>query len=379
MVIGYKLITCLYFHADFPEVLPSPPSSSSEEMLLGPTNFLVSTDNVEGSGAFYTFNTGTNFNDFDATRIICNDISKESVVMNSQKLSKVNCNDSVVVGMQQEASGGGQQKEHHSRDCEPMFYVPEIVDGKEVVTITTSCLMPTHNASPTSRSRMGINCDLATYVENTNCVPEDAMNKANTNTPKYNIGGVGVPVSIQEKLLLTPENFMATLSRSSTGTSLVDLEMAPELPTRLETSTDTGIKENMRKSRCTPLQEDVRNLPPKTVQTSSEATEVKNASTKVLITPDKFAHAAYSLRDVTKEEGGRSGVVRSLYSYYSNNGTESEPLSESDEELEELEEEDERKEEERQSQQQAAAMYDTGRLPPIGVFWDIENCQVCLK
>lgn len=350
-------------------------------MLLGPTDFLGSTDNVEGGGAFYTFNTGTNFSDFDATRVSCNDISKESVVLNSQKVSKANCKDSVVVGTQQGASGVSQQKEHHIRDCEPMFYVHEIMDGKEVVTVTTSCLMPTHNASPTSRSRMGTNCDLATFVENTNCVPEDAMYKANTNTPKYNIGGVDVPVSVQENLmLLTPENFVATLSCSSTGTSsLVDLEIASELPTRLEMSRDTCIKENIRKPRCTPLQEDVRDLPPKTVQTSSEATEVKNASTKVLITPDKFAHAAYSLSNVTKEESGRSGVVRSLYSYYSNNGTESEPLSESDEELEELEEEDERKEEERQSQQQAASMYDTGRLPPIGVFWDIENCQVCLE
>ncbi|KAK3875906.1 hypothetical protein Pcinc_019252 [Petrolisthes cinctipes] len=360
---------------DFPEVLPSPPSPSSGDTLLGPTRFLLSTDSAESSGAFYGFN--SNFSDFDTTRVNCNDISKESVALNSQQPSQATkCKDSKV-GRLQEANGGGQQHVHHNnRDGKPLFYVPEIVNGKEVVTLTTSCHTPTHNTSSTSFSKMGVNCDLATYVENTNCVPEDAMNinKGNANTLNYDICA-DVPVSVQDNVfLLTPENFASTLSRSSTGTSsLVDLEsILPELPTRLEAC----IKESVRKVRCTHTQGDVMALTPKTVQTSSETTEGKNTSTKAIITPNKFAHATYSPRGVTKEEGGRSGVVRSLYSYYSNNGTESELMSESEEELEELEEEDERKEEERQSKQQAASLYDNGRLPPIGVFWDIENCQV---
>lgn len=41
-------------------------------------------------------------------------------------------------------------------------------------------------------------------------------------------------------------------------------------------------------------------------------------------------------------------------------------------------EEEEQKEVERQSRQKLS-LYDVGRLPPIGVFWDIENCQVCVS
>ncbi|KAG7158632.1 Malonyl-CoA decarboxylase-like, partial [Homarus americanus] len=219
---------------DFPEVLPSPPSPSSVKALLGPADFSSSEEDFEKYDTSNFSIDTNNFNNFS------NNFTKISGQFTASSVGRLlyspSSSSSSVSVTHSELHGAGEyllcSQKTVKKDDQNLYPVVEIMDGKEVVTITTSNTVSTRSSLSTSKQGSKSNSSVVTYVG-------------------------------------------------------------------------------------------------------------KNGAGSDNLTSDYEDDIEQELKDI-----------------------------------EQIEEEEEKKEKERQTQNQTALSYDGGRLPPIGVFWDIENCQV---
>ncbi|XP_071550871.1 meiosis regulator and mRNA stability factor 1 isoform X2 [Panulirus ornatus] len=367
--------------SDFPEVLPPPPSPSSEEALLGPTDFSLSSENSERYGTT-NFNVDTNdFSNYNDNFIMMSGQSTASTVRHRQY--SPSSNSSCVSLTHSEMIGVAEYSQTvMKKDYEYLYPVVEFMDGKEVITLTTSNTNSTSDSLSTSMQGLKSGYSTPTYVGKNSTAFKSVNHRKDLDPIKSKSDTDTVPTFLGNDVshLLTPGRFASIPPCSRNGASFTGTENRSEL---FLTSSECTQEEEKVKRRLNELEQgSLTTTCSQIVQTNHIGSEHRNdfIESEILLTPDRFTPAHYNAE---VEYENKMCNLSSLSGIYGNNGLEADLMtSDYEDELEqalkdiEQMEEDDRKEEERQSQQQTASTYDNGRLPPIGVFWDIENCQV---
>lgn len=354
----YFFFLSLSLFPEFPDILPPPPSPRSA--LLGPTDFSISLEKLPCSDQTSDF--------------IC-DIYSITSCSTASVTSKYATDHWLYSSSSASSSVSGTHSDILSfddcgpvilkHDCEDLYPLKEVIDGKEVVTITTSNTAPTTStlsvSMPVSLSQFsvphqGIPTVSSRNIDERNCAPY--ILKSSEYNQTSNTGEDVI-------CLLTPETFLSG-SPCSVQSSHIPHETASELSLR-----DSCVHEKNDVSRqATAWASSQECLKP---ASTMPQVNYKSSNSKgylnhlgVLKTSRKFAN----FQD-------NENISESV-SY----GQDMEMISNIDDTEQSLKniaqsEEEEQKEAERHSQQKIS-LYDAGPLPPIGVFWDIENCQVCI-
>ncbi|XP_069956765.1 meiosis regulator and mRNA stability factor 1 isoform X7 [Cherax quadricarinatus] len=364
---------------DFPEVLPLPPSPTSVESLLGPMDF--SSENFENYDNSSNFSIDVNdFNDLSNNLI---KISGQSTALSAgHGMYSSSSSSSSVSVTQSELLGTGENT--HSltnKDCPDLYPVVEFLDGKEVITITTSNTVPNNNTLSATMSGFKSGDSVPTCVGKTSTSFNHINQKEffNPIKEKSNSDNVSTVVENEVSHLLTPFIFASVPSCSNSGTSSTELETSSELPS--VTPRYAQVEEMQRMANVS-NQTSLITTCSQTVQMNCNSSKYKDGSSEseILLTPDRFASADHCAETKNENRLCSSDCLCRLYvpSTLEADLMTSDYEDDIEQDLKDIEEmeEEEKKKEERQTQHHSALSYDSGRLPPIGVFWDIENCQV---
>lgn len=252
------------------------------------------------------------------------------------------------------------KKEHES-----LYPLMDIIDGKEVVTITTSNTTHTSNTLSLSVPASGPHFSFpykGMQLVSSREIDKSASMKCVPQTSEYN-GALNTDANT-DSTLLTPGAFLSeslhflynghipcSFSPSDVPVQGTDIYENPDVSTKVDAW------------GCS--RQDCLRATPQMSQLSCKGLSSKDGfkPLDMLLTPKRFTHS----QDTESSNENTSC------------GPEVDSISNADDFeqdlkcIEQLEEEDQ-KETDRQACQKS---YDMGRLPPIGVFWDIENCQVC--
>ncbi|KAG0718693.1 Meiosis regulator and mRNA stability factor 1 [Chionoecetes opilio] len=251
-----------------------------------------------------------------------------------------------------------------TKGCEDLYPLTEVMDGKEVVTITTSNTVHTTNtlsvAVPGSESHISMPCKgmqtmSSRDIENNSgmkCIPQTCECNGASNTKESLDSFLMTPGAFLSETCSTDSgNIPERLSPSSTPIRSTYIYENPDVSTKVD-STYTCSRQDFKMASSQMSQLDYK------VLNTKESLKQLN----VLLTPKRFTHA----QDTESSNGNTScGAEVDLISN----------MDDFEQDLKTVEQlEDDQKEAEGQPCQKS--LYDVGRLPPIGVFWDIENCQV---
>lgn len=271
------------------------------------------------------------------------------------------------------------------KEYEDLHPLVEFMDGKEVITITTSNTVSTSDTLTTSMQGFKSGYCIPTYVGKSGTAFRSVNHRKDLDPIKSKSDNDIVPTFLGNNIshLLTPETFASIPPSSSNGASFTGIENGSELfllsskcvhEEEEEETINIGLNDMEQGSQTTTCSQ--------IVQMNRSGSKHKDDLTEseILLTPDRFT-PAYHNAEIEYEN--RICSLTSLSGLHCNSGLEVDLMTsdyedELEQALKDLEqmEEDDRKEEERQTQHQSTSAYDNGRLPPIGVFWDIENCQV---
>ncbi|XP_042240421.1 meiosis regulator and mRNA stability factor 1-like isoform X2 [Homarus americanus] len=369
---------------DFPEVLPSPPSPSSVKALLGPADFSSSEEDFEKYDTSNFSIDTNNFNNFS------NNFTKISGQFTASSVGRLlyspSSSSSSVSVTHSELHGAGEyllcSQKTVKKDDQNLYPVVEIMDGKEVVTITTSNTVSTRSSLSTSKQGSKSNSSVVTYVGKNGAGSMSGNQRKNLDPikAKSDINIVSTFVGNELSQLLPPEIFAPTPPCSSSGASSTEFCTNTELPL---VNTRYAQEEEMQRRLNFSEQGTLNTTCSQIVQMNCNSSAYKNDLTKsdILLTPDKFTSACYNAAANNETRMCSSSCMCRLCVTSALEGDNLTSDYEDDieqelKDIEQIEEEEEKKEKERQTQNQTALSYDGGRLPPIGVFWDIENCQV---
>lgn len=184
-------------------------------------------------------------------------------------------------------------------------------------------------------------------------------------TPKHEYSQALSASAATEPSLLTPEAFLSE--------SLYTVSSQHNIPDDLSTSALLNSGNIYEKTNTdgqtgtwgsSTRQEDLK-LTPKTPQGSSKVSDSKDYLNQLGVLKSTRKFTSFQDSENMSESASYGQELEMLCN-----------MEDAEQDLKSMEEE-EQKEVERQSRQKLS-LYDVGRLPPIGVFWDIENCQVCV-
>ncbi|XP_045606696.1 meiosis regulator and mRNA stability factor 1 isoform X2 [Procambarus clarkii] len=356
---------------DFPDVLPPPPSPPTVKALLGPTH--LSSDNVDTAS-----NISIDANDFNDLSNNCIKISWQSTALSAGHQIYSPSSSCSSVSMTHSELLGSSEYSLTNKDCQDLYPLLEFLDGKEVITLTTSNIISNKNTLSTSTPGFNLVNSIPTSVgKSISSSSENHINNIDPVKIKSNID-VSTAVENDASHLLTPDIFASAPSCSNSGASSTEFETSSDLP--LNTPVYTQEEEMQRKPFVLEQSSLITTCSQK-VQMNCNSSKYKDSysGSDILLTPDRF-DSAY--RNAIKNEERLcnssclcrlcvpSALEADLMTYDFEDDIEQDLKD-----IEKMEEEDSRKEE-RQTQHQTASSYGGCRLPPIGVFWDIENCQV---
>ncbi|XP_064094347.1 meiosis regulator and mRNA stability factor 1-like [Macrobrachium nipponense] len=310
----------------------APSTGSSGDTLLRPTDFLVPQDCRKSN---------TDFGNFFLP------ITASSSSFNEEKVFVPTFNNGVLIP--KTSIVGNEEGEKNSLDLYPTI---ELLDGKEVVTLTKSCNSASHNTLTVSHQEYAKYTSSGsrenglhkTYLHNSTCMIEDKEN--------HKLQGLKTLPRVVEN---TDESTDGEEHSSYTGSQSCLF--------RPEDFAFNGVNSNeknaYRVSRFQTL--------PKDCFCEDFAVKPNRAcNVNSLRNCDHF-NLVYNFKPDS------DGNVN----YKSDADLNSDLDDEYEQELLDLELQDEDDEDkETKNPENKAAGYDNSKLPPIGVFWDIENCQV---
>lgn len=252
------------------------------------------------------------------------------------------------------------------KDCEDLYPLMEVMDGKEVITITTSNTVPTTStlsiSVPASRSHFmfpykGVQNMSSRDIDNginIKYIPQTSERNRASST-KVNL----------DSTLMTPGAFLSESSYSTTSGHIPDRVNPSNTPIRGDDIYE-NVDVSTKVDTCTSSRQDCLTATSQLSHLNCKFLNSKESlkGLDVLLTPKRFAH---SQDTESSNENTSCGLEVDLISN----------VDDFEQDLKAIEqlEEDDQKETDTQPCQKSS--YDVGRLPPIGVFWDIENCQVC--
>lgn len=358
------LIPALPYVPEFPEILPPPPGPGCA--LLGPMNFSISLEKCPTSDS--TSNCTCDIYDITS----CSIGYTASKYLTDQCLNSCSSTSSSVSGTYSDflsfedfapviASKG---------DCEDIYSFKEVMDGKEVITITTSNTSHSTNtlsvSTPASVPHFSTPYTGLQTASSLGSLSKEQFTQYTPKPPEHTQDS-GTSAA-RELSLLTPEAFLSESPFSPNSRHIPDeLSIASAL---LDTSDiyEKGSTNGQAGTWASTSQQENLKLTPKTLPTSCKISDSKDFLNQlgVLKTPRKSnSQDSENISDSTASYGQEMDMICNL--------------DDAEQDLKNMTqlEEEEQKEAERQSRQKLS-LYDMGRLPPIGVFWDIENCQVCV-
>ncbi|XP_047474439.1 meiosis regulator and mRNA stability factor 1-like isoform X2 [Penaeus chinensis] len=362
----------MFGKSDFPEILPSPPSASAEG-LLGPTDFTMASESSgrkERNGDQFYYNSNNDISQSTADTV-------EQSWLCKTKVTSAECKWSV-----KRLDSIGYARSSYVKNTDRLYPEIEVMDGKEIVTLTTS------NTAPTS-------CVISAAPQKILSLPTNVGNCINWNSEKQGQGHESDlanemcnfnRVSSKEENpllpLLTPESFKSPSPCSTQEIYSVAymnsiIPLKKDTDEKLEDEKDSTLL-NVSDSTLLNVNEDSY-CTSQTVQTNCNglAYREEESSQADILTPEQFTRPLYQTQI--------SNDLSNFGSSYCGNGVDADLMSsdveyELEQELAALEQgeddDDNKEDQERQTQSKSWAAYNSDRLPPIGVFWDIENCQV---
>lgn len=350
------------FFPEFPEILPPPPSPRCA--LFGSTGFSLSLEKCPSSD-----NTSNSTCDIHSVTCYSTECATHKYATDQWLYSSSSASSSVAGTTSDYLGYEDYAPVLVKQDCEDLCSLKEVMDGKEVITITTSNTPHTTStlsvSTPSSVSHFpcsnqGMHTTSSRSLDEKNCLQY---------TPKYSECNQASNTTANiESCLLTPEAFLLESSYSINSRHISDEISISVLPVK-----DSNMYEKDYVNR----------------QASAWASNVQECQKLTSKMPKVNCKVSTS-----KEYLNELGVFKSSkknsscqdnenISESTSNGHEMDMISNMDDTEQDLKsiaqlEDDEQKEAERQSHQKIS-LFDIGRLPPIGVFWDIENCQVCIS
>ncbi|XP_042864024.1 meiosis regulator and mRNA stability factor 1-like isoform X3 [Penaeus japonicus] len=362
----------MFGKSDFPEILPSPPSGAAEG-LLGPTDFTMAPESSgrrENTSTYIVPDRNSdnffyNSNDDNSQPTV--DTVEQSWLYKS-KATSAECkwsfkrNDSI-----------DYARNSYVKSNDRLYPEIEVMDGKEIVTLTTS------NTAPGS-------CVISNAPQKILSVPTNVGSCSNWNATKQ---GQGNDADLANEMcnfsngpskegnpllpLLTPESFKSPspcLSQQIYSGHYMNsaIPLKKDMDEKLEDEKESTLLNVNEDSYCTSqaLQINCNGL------TYRE----EESSQADILTPEQFTRPLYQTQ---------TSNDLSNFGSYCGNGVDTDLMSsdveyELEQELAALEQgeddDDSKEDQDGQTQNKSWGAYNNDRLPPIGVFWDIENCQV---
>ncbi|KAK8398550.1 hypothetical protein O3P69_004010 [Scylla paramamosain] len=340
---------------EFPESLPPPPSPPCT-LLLGPTDFSFPVEKCP------SFDSTSNSSCDTTSMTSCSISYTTSRHANDQWFYSSSSTSSSVSGaypdsLSFEDYGPVMAKKEH----ESLYPLMEIMDGKEVVTITTSDITHTSNTLSASGSHFSLPYK-GMQTMSSREIDKNSNMKCLPQTSEYN-GDLNTEANL-DSTLMTPGAFLSeslyflynghipcSFTPSDTSVKGTDIYENPDVSTKVDTWSYS--------------RQDYLRATPQMPQLNCKGLNSKDGfkPLDVLLTPKRFTH---SQDTESSNENTSCGPEVDLISN-------ADDFEQDLKCIEQLEEEDQ-KETDRQACQKSS--YDLGRLLPIGVFWDIENCQV---
>ena len=352
-------MTFLIFFAGFPEILPTPPSPPCS-LLLGPTDFSLS------QGKCQSFDSTSNCTCDTTGTTNCSIGYATSRHATDQWFYSSSSTSSSVSGTYPDSLGFEDYTPVLAKKYrEDLYPLMEVMDGKEVVTITTS--NTAHTTSTLSVTVPPSASHFSLPYKEMQTTSSRKMNERNTMKyipQNFECNGVSNTKANMDITLMTPGAFLSESSYSTQSGHIQDRFSHTNTPIRggdIYKNADASTKVGS----WTCSRQDSLRATPQMSQLNCKILNTKDSFKQLdlLLTPKRFTHSKDS---ESSNENISCGPEVDLISNVDD--------FEQDLKCIELEEEDDQKEIDRQP---CPKSYDVGRLPPIGVFWDIENCQVC--
>lgn len=347
--------------AEFPEILPPPPSPPC--ILLGPTDFSLSLEKCP------SYDSTSNCTCDTTGMTNCSIGYTTSRHASDQWFYSSSSTSSSVSGIYPDSFGFEDYAPIVvKKDCEDLYPLMEVMDGKEVVTITTSSTVHTTSTLSVSVPSSGSHFSLPYKgIQTMSSMDIDKRFSMKYIPQTSECNGASNTKANLDSALMTPGAFLSESSYSTDSGHIPDRLSPPNTPVRgIDIYENSDISTKV--GTCTCSRQDCLTA---TSQMSEFSCKILNSKDSlgqldVLLTPKRFTH---SQDTESSNENISCGPEADLISN----------VDDFDQDLktiEQLEEEDDQKETDRHPCQKS---YDVGRLPPIGVFWDIENCQVCKR
>lgn len=252
------------------------------------------------------------------------------------------------------------------KNSENLYPLMEVMDGKEVITITTSNTVHTTSTLSVSVPASGPHFTFPYKgVESMSSRDiDDGINiKYRPQTSECN--RTSSTKTNLDSTLMTPGAFLSESLYSTASGHIPDRFTPSNTPVRGDDIYE-NVDVSTKVDTCTCSRQDCLTATSQMSHINCKFLNSKDSlkGFDVLLTPKRFAHS----QDTESSNGNTScGPEVDLISNVDD-------FEQDFKAIEQLEEDDQ-KETDRQPCQKSS--YDVGRLPPIGVFWDIENCQVC--
>ncbi|XP_069981416.1 meiosis regulator and mRNA stability factor 1 isoform X4 [Penaeus vannamei] len=362
----------MFGKSDFPEILPSPPPAAAEG-LLGPTDFMMapeSTGRRERNGDQFYYNSN-------------NDSSQSTVdTVKKSWLCKTKVNSDECKWSVKRIDSIDYARNSYVKGNDRLYPEIEVIDGKEIVTLTTSNTAPASCVISAAPQKI---LSLPTSVgncSNWSLVNQRQGHDSNLANEMCNLNRGSSKEENPLLPLLTPESFKSPspcLTQEIYSAAYMDsiIPLKNDTDEKLEDEKDSTLL-NVSDGTLINVNDDSY-CTSQSLQTNCNGLTYREeeSSQADILTPEQFTRPLYQTQT--------SNDLSNFGSSYCGNGVDADLMSsdveyELEQELAALEqgedEEENKEDQEGQTQSKSWTAYNSDRLPPIGVFWDIENCQV---